>query len=90
MCRFEKDCVVKDKKLKFTFQEKKDYETIEADIASLEQQIADLENEIIKNARDFVKLGEVTQKKEETEEKLEEKMMRWMYLEDLAAKIDEQ
>lgn len=76
------------KKLKFTYQEQKDYETIEEDIATLELQIEELEQEIPKYSRDFVKLNELMQKKEECEARLEEKMERWMYLEDLAARIE--
>lgn len=76
------------KKLKFTYQEQKDYETIESDIAALEAKIEQLESDIVKYARDFVKLNELTKEKEEAEAKLEEKMDRWMYLEDLAARIE--
>ncbi len=79
---------MKAKKLKFTWQEQKDYETIESDIAALEEKIASLEEEIVKAATDFVKLNKLTAEKEETESKLEEKMDRWMYLEDLAARIE--
>lgn len=75
------------RKLKFSYKEQKEYETIEADIAALEEQIAGLEEEIQKFSRDFVKLQELTAKKEELEAALEEKMNRWMYLEDLAAGI---
>lgn len=76
------------KKLKFTFQEQKDYESIEGEIASLEEKIEKLEAEIPKFARDFVKLNELNKEKEATEAALEEKMERWMYLEDLAARIE--
>lgn len=75
------------KKLKFTFQEQKDYETIENDIAALEEKQEKLEAEILKNSSNSAKLGELYKEKEELEQKLEEKMDRWMYLEDLAAKI---
>ena len=76
------------KKLKFTYQEQKDYESIEGEIATLEEKIEKLEAEIPKFARDFVKLNELTKEKEATEAALEEKMERWMYLEDLAARIE--
>ncbi len=76
------------KKLKFTYQEQKDYESIEGDIADLEEKIEKLEAEIPKFARDFVKLNELTKEKETAEQQLEEKMERWMYLEDLAARIE--
>ena len=77
-------------KLKFTYKEQKDYETIEADMAALEERIAGLEEEIQASARDFVKLNQLMEEKEKAEKELEEKMNRWMYLEELAAKIAEQ
>jgi ATP-binding cassette subfamily F protein uup len=78
------------KKLKFTFKEQKEYETIESDIEKLEQDIADLDAEILKNATNYGKLNALSQEKEEKEELLMEKMERWEYLEDLARKIAEQ
>lgn len=78
------------RKLKFSYKEQKEYETIEQDIADIEQQIADLEASIPNYASDFVKLQEINQKTEELKAALEEKMDRWMYLEELAAKIAEQ
>lgn len=78
------------RKLKFSYKEQKEYETIEQDIADMEQQIADLEASIPNYASDFVKLQEINQKTEEAKAALEEKMDRWMYLEELAAKIAEQ
>ena len=76
------------KKLKFTYQEQKDYETIEGDIAALEEKIEAYAQEIPKHSRDFVKLNELMKEKEQCEVQLEEKMERWMYLEDLAARIE--
>lgn len=78
------------KKLKFSYQEQKDYETIESDIAALEEKIEQLDKEMVTASTDFVKLNELVTEKETTEKLLEEKMDRWMYLEDLAAKIAEQ
>ena len=74
-------------KLKFTYQEQRDYETIENDIAQLEEKIELLESQMAEAATDFVKLNQLMAEKEEAESKLEEKMDRWMYLEDLAARI---
>ncbi len=74
-------------KLKFTYKEQKDYETIEGDIAVLEEKIAALEKDIEASAHDFVKLNQLMAEKEELEAVLDEKMERWMYLEELAAKI---
>ena len=76
------------RKLKFTYQEQKDYESIEGEMAALEDKIATLEADFSKYASDFVKLNELTQEKEAAEQQLEEKMERWMYLEDLAARIE--
>lgn len=79
-----------EQKLKFTWQEKKDFETIDAEIAALEDKIASLEEQTLKCASDFVKLNEITKEKEETEALLEQKMDRWMYLTELAEKIENQ
>lgn len=76
-------------KLKFTYQEQRDYETIESDIAALEEKIETLDKEMTTVSTDFVKLNQLVAEKEETEKLLEEKMDRWMYLEELAAKIAE-
>ncbi len=84
------DTRVKEKKLKFTYKEQRDYETIEAEIASLEEKIETLENSMGNYSSDFVKLNEIMKEKEEAEALLEEKMDRWMYLEELKAKIDGQ
>lgn len=78
------------KKLKFTFKEQKEYETIESDIEKLEQEIEALEAEMNKNASNYGKIHALSIEKEEKEEVLMEKMERWEYLEDLAAKIAEQ
>ena len=77
----------REKKLKFTYAEQKEYETIEQDIENLEEKLAALEEEILKAATDFVKLNELSKEKEETEKALEEKMERYVYLMELAEKI---
>ena len=77
-------------KLKFSYKEQKDYETIETDMAALEERISTLEQDIEASASDFVKLNQLMAEKAELEAALEEKMERWMYLEELAAKIAEQ
>ena len=78
------------KKLKFSFKEQKEYETIESDIEKLEQEITDLDDAILKNATNYGKLNALSQEKEAKEELLIEKMERWEYLEDLARRIAEQ
>lgn len=74
-------------KLKFTFKEQKEFETIDDDIAKLEEKLEKLEQEIMKNATNSGKLNELTSEKEEADALLEEKMERWVYLNDLAEKI---
>lgn len=78
---------VKTSKLKFTWQEQKDYETIEAVIEEIEEKIGTLEKQIELAATDFVKLNQLTKEKEEQEALLEEKMERFLYLSDLADRI---
>lgn len=77
-------------KLKFTFKEQREYETIDDDIAALEEKIAKLDEEIMKNATNSGRLNELMKEKEDAEEQLEEKMDRWVYLNDLAERIAEQ
>ena len=74
-------------KLKFTYKEQNEYETIEEDIAKLEEELEALDQEMMQNATNSFKLSELTTKQEEIQNALDEKMERWMYLEDLAAKI---
>ena len=59
-------------------------------MAALEEKLATLEKDILAASRDYTKLNQLMAEKETTEALLEEKMERWMYLEDLAAKIAEQ
>ncbi len=75
------------KKIKFTFKEQKEYETIESDIEKLEQDIAALDEEMLKNASNYGKLHAISIEKDEKEALLMEKMERWEYLEDLAGQI---
>ena len=77
-------------KLKFSFKEAREYETIDEDIAKLEEKIEKLDREMVKNATNSVKLSELMKEKEETETTLEEKMDRWVYLNDLAEQIENQ
>lgn len=76
------------KKLKFSFKEQREFETIDDDIAGLEQQIADTEKQIAECSSDYVKLQELSDRKEELENQLAEKMDRWVYLNDLAERIE--
>lgn len=80
----------REQKLKFSYKEQREYETIDGDIADLEEQMERLEEEIAANATNSAKLNELLTKKEEVEQKLEEKMERWVYLNDLAEQIGNQ
>ena len=77
-------------KLKFTFKEQREYDTIDDDIAALEEKIEKLDRDMMANATNSLKLSEITAEKEKAEAELEEKMERWVYLNDLAEKIEEQ
>ena len=77
------------RKLKFSYKEQREFETIDDEIAALEQQIADAEAAIAEHASDYQKLQELTAQKEQLEQQLSEKMDRWVYLNDLAEKIAE-
>lgn len=78
----------KSNKPKFTYQEQKDYDTIDEIIAELETKIEETEAAIAKAATDYTKLNELMKQKEELEADLEEKMDRWVYLNDLAEQIE--
>lgn len=75
------------RKLKFSFKEQREFDTIDDDIADLEQQIAGTDGEIALCSSDYVKLQELTEKKQQLETDLAEKMDRWVYLNDLAERI---
>lgn len=77
-------------KLKFTFKEKHEYETIDEDIANLEEKIAELEKAMGKETSNYTKLNELMTEKQKLEEELEYKMDRWVYLNDLAEQIANQ
>ena len=79
-----------EKKRKLSFKEQREWETIEADIAALEQSIGDLEREIGKSATNYTRLNELMEEKSAREAQLEEKMERWMYLNELVEQIEAQ
>ena len=78
------------KKLKFSYKEQREYETIEEDIQNLEEKISSLEKEMEESACNYSRLTELNEEKENAEMALLEKMERWEYLEDLAARIENQ
>ncbi len=80
----------REQKVKFSYKEQKEFETIDADIAALEEKIATLEEEIAAAATNYGKLQELSAAKEAAEAALEEKMDRWVYLNELAEQIESQ
>ena len=76
------------RKLRFTYQEQRDWEVIEDQIQALEEELAQMEIQIQESARDFVKLNQLTEEKNQKEAALESKMERWMYLNELAERIE--
>lgn len=80
----------RENKLKFTYAEQKEYDTIDDDIALLESKIEELDGEIAGAATQYSRLNELMQEKADVEAQLEHKMDRWVYLNDLAEKIEAQ
>lgn len=78
------------KKLKFSYKEEREFETIDEDIAGMEEELEDLSRQIDQAGSNFVLLQELLKQKEEKQAELEGKMERWVYLNELAAKIEEQ
>lgn len=75
------------KKLKFSFKEQREWDTIEDEIAKLEADLEALDGQIAESATNYGKLNQLMTEKAEKEALLEEKMDRWMYLQELAEKI---
>ena len=80
----------RERKLKFSYKEKQEYETIEQDILDLEEKLESLDAEMVANATNSKRLSELAAEREQTEADLEHKMERWEYLEELAEKIHAQ
>lgn len=79
----------KEKPLKFSFKEQKEYEEIDTVVAELESKIEETEEKINKTSSDYTLLQQLIADKQELEGQLEEKMERWVYLNELAEKIAE-
>ncbi|MCD8023487.1 MAG: ABC transporter ATP-binding protein, partial [Lachnospiraceae bacterium] len=78
------------KKLRFSYKEQKEFEVIDEEIAALEEKLASLEDDMNRFASDYGKLNTIVREKGETEQQLEAKMERWVYLNDLKERIDAQ
>ena len=78
-----------DKKLKFSYKEQREFETIDEEITALEEKIEVLDAQMLENASNSVKLNELLEKKEEVSQQLDENMDRWVYLNDLNEQIQE-
>jgi len=80
----------RERKLKFTFKEQREFETIDTDLAELEAQITACQTEQESCGSDYVKLQELQARQAELEAALEEKTERWVYLNELKEQIDAQ
>lgn len=79
----------KNNNLKFSYKEQREYDEIDNIVADLEQKLEQIEKDMHYYSTDYGKLNNLMKEKEETEQLLEEKMDRWMYLNELAEKIEE-
>lgn len=75
------------RKLKFSYKEQREFETIDADLAVLEEKLNEIEKQIEKNATNSVKLKELFEEQGKIQTQLDEKTERWFYLNELAEKI---
>ena len=80
----------REKKLKFTFQEQREFDTIDADLAALEEALSAVEGQMSACGSDYVKLQELTARQEQLKIRLEEKTERWVYLNERKEQIDAQ
>ncbi|MEG2036590.1 MAG: ABC transporter C-terminal domain-containing protein, partial [Ruthenibacterium sp.] len=81
---------VKQEKLKFSFKEQREFDGIDAEIAALEEKLQLCTQEIAQFGDDYVKLQEILARQENLTAALDEKMERWIYLNDLAERIEAQ
>ena len=78
------------KKLKFSYKEQREFETIDADIADMEERLTAVDAQIGQAGSDYGRLQELSAEREQLTAALDEKMERWVYLNDLAEKIEAQ
>lgn len=80
----------RNRELKFSYNEKREWQSIDGEIQSLEKELELIDKEMLESSSNYVKLGELSEKKEEVNKKLNEKLERWVYLSELKEKIDNQ
>ena len=73
-----------DQRVRFSYQEQREYEHIDQDISDLEDRISGLEEEIEGAATEYTRLQALVEEKEAAEAELEQKMERWVYLNEIA------
>lgn len=78
----------KSSKIKFTFNEKREWESIEGDISFLEKRIEEIEEKMILHSTEYSKLEKLMDDKKELEIALEEKMERWVFLSQKSEEIE--
>lgn len=78
----------REKKLKFSYSEQREYSLIDAEIQELEEKLREIERKIEENVSNYSKLSELSIEKEKVEKDLEQKEERWLYLTELADKIN--
>ena len=81
---------MRERELRMSYKEQRDYETIDQKMEQLQKDLEELDRQIEQNASDFVKLTELTQKREAAQQALDEAEERWLYLTDLAERIEAQ
>ena len=80
----------REKKLRFSYKEQKEFETIEEDISGLEKRISETDALMLENSKDHEKLNALYSEKESLEKELEYKLERWEYLSELNERINEE
>lgn len=80
----------KPQKLKFSFNEQREYAVIDAELEEIADKIADYDTQIAASANDYVKLQELLAQKEALERLQDEKTERWLYLNELAEQMEAQ
>lgn len=78
------------RELRMSMREQREYDTIDARLEELEEKLRDIDAQIEKNASDFVKLTALSAQREQTQQELEQAQERWLYLTDLAERIEAQ